>query len=146
MNRLRPGDYVKTPDELEILPGAPEAVQELREAGFLIILISNQQGVGKKSMSQKDLDAVTEKLREKIPLDDVFYCIHLSSEKCLCRKPAPGMILQATEKYTLTLSECVFFGDSDTDEQAAQAAGVGRFFRVTNNNLSMLVEALLSGA
>ncbi len=97
-------------------------------------------------MSQADLDAITEKLRTKIPLDDVFYCTHLSSENCPCRKPAPGMILQAAEKHSLTLSECVFFGDSDTDEQASQAAGVGRFFRVTNNNLSALVESLFSGA
>jgi D-glycero-D-manno-heptose 1,7-bisphosphate phosphatase len=96
-------------------------------------------------MSQTDLDAVTEKLREKIPLDDVFYCTHLSSEGCSCRKPAPGMILEAAKKHAVDLSQSLFFGDSDTDEQAARAAGVGRFIRV-ENNLPVLVEDLLSSS
>jgi D-glycero-D-manno-heptose 1,7-bisphosphate phosphatase len=145
LNRLRPGDYVKTPDELEILPGIPEAVRKLRDAGFLLILISNQQGVGKNKMSQADLEAVTRKLCEKIPLDEVFYCTHLSSERCSCRKPAPGMILEAANKHAVDLSQSVFFGDSDTDEQAAHVAGVGRFLRV-ENNFPALVDSFLSEA
>ncbi|MGC4043743.1 MAG: HAD family hydrolase [Armatimonas sp.] len=131
LNTLRPGDYVKTPAELEILPGAPEAVAALRAAGYLAILISNQQGVSKGVMTQSDLDAITEKLRAVIPLDDVFYCTHLASESCPCRKPAPGMILAAVERHQIDLASSVFFGDSDTDEQAAMAAGVNRFVRVT---------------
>lgn len=82
-------------------------------------------------MTQGDLDSVTETLRVHIPLDDVFYCTHLASENCSCRKPAPGMILAAAEKHNIDLSQSLFFGDSDTDELAAQAAGVGRFVRIT---------------
>jgi D-glycero-D-manno-heptose 1,7-bisphosphate phosphatase len=136
---------VKNPGELEILPGVPEAVARLRDSGFLLILISNQQGVSKGVMSRADLEVITEKLRETIPLDDVFYCTHLSSEGCSCRKPAPGMILEAAQKHSVDLFQSVFFGDSDTDEQAASAAGVGRFIRV-ENNLPVLVEDLLSEA
>jgi D-glycero-D-manno-heptose 1,7-bisphosphate phosphatase len=130
LNALRPGDYVKTPAELVLLPGAPEAVAALRAAGYLTILISNQQGVGKGVMSRADLDAVTEKLRAAIPLDDVFYCTHLASEGCACRKPAPGMLIAAARKHDIDLARSIFYGDSDTDEQAARAAGVGTFVRV----------------
>jgi histidinol-phosphate phosphatase family protein len=110
--------------------------------GYLTILISNQQGVGKGVMSQADLDGVTEKLRAVIELDDVFYCTHRSAERCPCRKPAPGMILQAAQKHAIDLERSVFFGDSDTDEQAARAAGVGRFIRISPS--AQLEEAVLA--
>jgi D-glycero-D-manno-heptose 1,7-bisphosphate phosphatase len=130
LNRLRPGDYVKSPAELEILPGVAESVEALRQAGFLVVLISNQQGVGKGLFSQEDLDAVTQVLRAKVPLDAVYYCTHLASEGCPCRKPRPGLIRMAVLEHRIELSRSVMLGDSFSDLQAARVAGIGLFVRV----------------
>ena len=124
LNVYLPGDYAKTPDELTLLPGVGAAVGRLQAAGFLTILISNQQGVAKGLMTQSDLDAVTAKLRAEVPLDAVYYCPHLKDEHCACRKPKPGMLLQAAQDHAIDLTQSVFIGDTPTDAQAAQAAGV----------------------
>ena len=124
LNAYLPGDYVRTPEELILLPGGGEAVQSLRDVGFLTVLISNQQGVGKNVMTRADLDAVTRKLRVHVPLDAVYYCPHLKSEDCPCRKPKPGMLLQAAQEHGIDLAASVFIGDTPTDAQAAGAAGV----------------------
>ena len=124
LNVYLPGDYAKTPDELVLIPGVGGVVQRLRDAGYLAVLISNQQGVAKGLMTQADLDAVTEKLRAEVPLDAVYYCPHLKSEACTCRKPKPGMLLQAAQEHGIDLASSVFLGDTPTDAQAAQAAGV----------------------
>ena len=135
LNRLRPGDYVKSPAELELLPGVIEAVEALRQAGFLLVLISNQQGVGKGILSQADLDAVTEALLAKVPLDAVYYCTHLASEGCPCRKPRPGLIRMAVLEHRIDLSRSLMLGDSYSDLQAARVAGIGLFVRVGDGGL-----------
>lgn len=124
LNVYLPGDYAKTPDELVVIPGVGGVVQRLRDAGYLAILISNQQGVAKGLMTQADLEAVTEKLRAEVPLDAIYYCPHLKSEACPCRKPKPGMLLQAAREHRIDLARSVFLGDTPTDAQAAHAAGV----------------------
>ena len=124
LNVYLPGDYAKTPDELLLLPGVGAIVQKLRAAGYLTILISNQQGVAKGLMTLADLAAVTAKLRAEVPLDALYYCPHLKSEDCACRKPKPGMLLQAAQEHAIDLSASVFIGDTPTDAQAALAAGV----------------------
>ena len=75
-------------------------------------------------MTQADLEAVTEKLRAEVPLDAIYYCPHLKSEACPCRKPKPGMLLQAAREHRIDLARSVFLGDTPTDAQAAHAAGV----------------------
>lgn len=124
LNVYLPGDYAKTPDQLTLLPGVGEAVARLQAAGYLTVLISNQQGVAKGLMTPSDLDAVTAKLRATVPLDAVYYCPHLKSDECTCRKPKPGMLLQAAQDHGIDLAQSVFIGDTPTDAQAAQAAGV----------------------
>jgi histidinol-phosphate phosphatase family protein len=124
LNVYLPGDYAKAPDELTVLPGVGAAVARLQAAGFLTVLISNQQGVAKGLMTESDLAAVTQKLRAEVPLDAVYYCPHLKSDDCPCRKPRPGMLLQAAQEHEIDLAQSVFIGDTPTDAQAAQAAGV----------------------
>jgi histidinol-phosphate phosphatase family protein len=138
LNVYLPGDYVKTPDELSLLPGVGAVVQRLREAGYLTVLISNQQGVAKGLMTREDLEAVTEKLRASVPLDAVYYCPHLKSADCLCRKPNPGMLLQAAREHDIDLAHSVFIGDTPTDAQAAHAAGVRFILVLTGQSQSAL--------
>jgi D-glycero-D-manno-heptose 1,7-bisphosphate phosphatase len=135
INQYLPEDYVKTPDELIILPGVCAAIAQLNNANILVFLISNQQGVGKGIMTQADLESVQAKLHAELAshgarLDGVYYCTCLTGPDCTCRKPAPTMILQAKEEHDLDLPQSVFVGDTKGDAKAAKSAGVGLFFLV----------------
>ncbi len=143
LNVLLPGDYVKSPSELTLLPGVAEAIARLRTAGFLAIVISNQQGVGKGVMTAADLDAVTAALRAAIALDDVYTCPSLAAANDIRRKPAPGMILEAAAAHRIDLARSVFVGDTKTDAQAARAAGVGAFVLVTTGHCTAADAATL---
>jgi len=136
LNVYLPGDYAKTPEALVIQPGAGEAVVRLQAAGFKTILISNQQGVGKGLMTEADLAAVTAKLQAAVPLDAVYYCPHLKSAECSCRKPKPGMLLQAAAEHEIDLTRSFFIGDTPTDAQAAAAAGVAFLLVLTGQTQS----------
>lgn len=128
LNRWVPNDYVMSPDDLHLLPGAADAVRDLNVAGFGVIVISNQQCVGKGLLSLGQLADISEDLQTKIHeasggrILDFFYCPHLKEEGCSCRKPLPGLIDQARSKYGFDPSSTAFVGDSYSDLAAAQAA------------------------
>lgn len=132
INQYLPGEYVRTPDELIILPGVIDAIKALSDAGWQVAMVTNQQGIGKGLMSSSDLDAVHAKLHAALEtagtqLHAVRVCPHLASDACACRKPKPGMILDIVEELDADLTASVFFGDTDSDSAAARAAGVGAF-------------------
>ena len=135
LNVYLPGDYVKTPDELRLIPGAASGVRALNEAGLPVFVISNQQGVARGLMTAADLQRVDEALQaglraEGARIERAYYCPHAASEACACRKPMPGMLLQAAAENNIDLARSFFIGDTETDAQAARAAGVGRFILV----------------
>jgi D-glycero-D-manno-heptose 1,7-bisphosphate phosphatase len=136
LNVYLPGDYVKTPAELRLLPGVAAAVRRLNDAGLPVFVISNQQGVAKGLMSEADLSDVDRALKEGLAaeggarVEQSYYCPHAASERCECRKPRAGLLLQAARDHGLDLSRSVFVGDTETDAQAARAAGVGAFVLV----------------
>ena len=135
LNVYLPGDYVKTPEELILLPGVAEAIRLLNAAYLPVYIISNQQGVAKGLMTPADLDAVDAALHERLAAENAFitrsyYCPHPSSAGCDCRKPRPGLILRAAADHNLDLAASVFIGDTETDAQSARAAGVGHFILV----------------
>ncbi len=131
LNRYLPGRYVQTPDELVVLPGVPQAVRRLNDAHIPVVVISNQQGVGKGLMTEMDLMRVEQRLAHVLKaeagahLDACLYCTDLKSANSPRRKPAPGMLTEAAERFKLDLSRTVFVGDSATDMEAGRAAGVG---------------------
>ena len=131
LNRYLPDAYIRSSAELELVPGAGAAIAILNFANVPAIVISNQQGVGKGLMSRRDLDEVEQALRSMLSeahgatLARTYYCTHLRQEHCECRKPKPGMILQAIRDYKLDVAQTAFIGDSESDIQAAHAAGVG---------------------
>ncbi len=132
INQYLPGEYVRTPDELILLPGVLDAIKALNDAGWLVALVTNQQGIGKGLMSHSDLDAVHAKLFAALDaiggrIDAIRICPHLAADACSCRKPKPGMILDITAELGGDLASSVFFGDTDSDSAAARAAGVGAF-------------------
>ena len=132
INQYLPGEYVRTPDELVILPGVMDAIKALNNAGWHVAMVTNQQGIGKGLMTPSDLDAIHAKLFAELDaidarIDAVRVCPHLAAAAWSCRKPKPGMILDIAAKLGADVRNAVFFGDTDSDSAAARAAGVAAF-------------------
>ena len=133
-----PRNSPRNADEFELLQGAAEAIKLLKETGWLVIVVSNQPNIAKGKSTFADLEAITNKMMDNLSIkgthvDDVYYCIHHPDPKqvvlksllkeCDCRKPKPGLLLQAAKDWDIDLSKSWMIGDSETDIQAGQAAG-----------------------
>ena len=110
--------------ELEILPDVPEALAVLKTAGFLLLVVTNQPDVARGRQQRTVVENIHEKLRASLPLDDFFVCYHDDRDACDCRKPKPGLLLQAAMKYHLDLAGCYMIGDRWRDIEAGRRAGV----------------------
>lgn len=122
------GDYITNPKMLAMLPDSAEAVALLNRAGWKIILVTNQAGVGRGYMSVTGLEAVHFRLKLELEkagahLDAIYYCPHTPEDECGCRKPEPGMLLQAAREHDLNLSQCWLAGDSSRDMEAGNSVG-----------------------
>ncbi|HWY30222.1 MAG TPA: HAD-IIIA family hydrolase [Candidatus Acidoferrum sp.] len=120
--------YVRNWSEFKWLPGVKESLRRLNEAGFKIILVSNQAGINRGAMTGQDLHDIHLKMVAEIEqsggrVDAIYYCPHDWDEGCECRKPKPGMLFQAQHDFNLDLSRTLFIGDDERDAQAAEAAG-----------------------
>lgn len=120
-------DYVKSWAEFAFLPGVLSALQQLATVGAPILIISNQSAIGRGLVSQAAVDALHHQMRQMViaaggRIDGFFLCPHHPEANCDCRKPKPGLLLQAATAFGLALPECTFIGDAVTDWQAAQAA------------------------
>lgn len=127
INRYR-DDHVKSPDELQPLPGALEAVARLNHAGWHTVMATNQPGIGRGLLDMASLNAVHMKLNQLLAekggrLDAAFFCPHTPADACTCRKPLPGLLLQIGERFGADLSQVHMVGASLRDLQTAQAAG-----------------------
>ncbi|MBA2852743.1 D-glycero-D-manno-heptose 1,7-bisphosphate phosphatase [Methanococcus maripaludis] len=115
INKKLENDYVKSISEFEILDGVKGALQKLKELGYLLIVITNQQGVGKGLMSEKDLIKIHEYMLKELPeIDDIFYCPHLNGI-CNCRKPENKMLYDAKKKWDIDFNKSWMIGDSESD-------------------------------
>ena len=115
-------------EEFEILPGVIEAISILRRNGFKVIVVTNQPDVSSGVQKLETVEEFHRKLRETLSLDDIEVCYHLESDQCKCRKPKPGMIFSAAEKWSIDLSKSFLVGDRWRDIGAGKAAGVFTFF------------------
>jgi D-glycero-D-manno-heptose 1,7-bisphosphate phosphatase len=123
-------DYVKNREEFEFLPGSLEAIKNLAINGFVNIVITNQSAVPRNLISLNELERVHDMMIQAVAqsggeIKDVFYCPHLPDDDCDCRKPEPGLIYQAREKYGIDLTAAVMVGDSAKDIECARRAGCG---------------------
>ncbi len=132
LNPHIPGGYLLRVEDVVVMPGVALAVRRLNDAGLRVIVISNQQGVGKGLMTRDDLDAIERRIGEVLEreagafLDRCYYSTEMAHENSPRRKPNPGMLLEAAADFGLTLAHTVFAGDSATVIAAGHAAGVGR--------------------
>ncbi len=108
---------------LTVLQGVPEALRRLREAGFLLIVVTNQPNVSRGVQTRASIEAIHATLRAALPLDDVRVCFHDDADHCPCRKPAPGMILDAARAGRIDLATSFMVGDRWRDIEAGRHAG-----------------------
>jgi D-glycero-D-manno-heptose 1,7-bisphosphate phosphatase len=120
--------YVRCWDEFEWLPGAKQALRLLNEAGYRVVVVSNQAGIGRGVMTEADLVKIHAAMRTETTgaggrIDQIYYCPHDWNTGCECRKPNPGLLFQAQRELNLDLTRTAFIGDDERDGQAAEAAG-----------------------
>lgn len=113
----------RTLDEFRILPGVEEAVRRIKDAGFLAIIATNQPDVALGLTPRATVDAIHDALRRRLPLDDIKICWHVDADHCPCRKPKPGLLLDAAAEYDIDLPASYMVGDRWRDLLAGQAAG-----------------------
>lgn len=121
-------DYVKTWTEFEFLPGALDALRALATLDVPTIVLSNQSAIGRRLTTLEAVQDINARMMEAIRaaggrVDEVLFCPHRPDEHCGCRKPQPGLLLEAAQRYSLDLSSCYLVGDAVTDMQAARAVG-----------------------
>jgi len=121
-------DFVKSPDEWMPLPGALEAIARLNQAGWHVVIASNQSGLGRGLFDVAALNAMHAKMYKMLAVlggrvDAVFYCPHSPEEECVCRKPQPGLFEQIGTRFGVPLKGVPTAGDSLRDLQAGAAAG-----------------------
>jgi D-glycero-D-manno-heptose 1,7-bisphosphate phosphatase len=122
------GEFVTRPEDLALVPGAGDALRRLARAGYALVVVSNQSGVGSGLFTAEAVDAVNARMEELLAgagvrLDRVSYCPHAPGSGCECRKPRPGMILRAAGELGLDLPRSWLLGDAARDVEAAKAAG-----------------------
>lgn len=127
INENRP-DHVKSWEEFVFLPGALDALRLLRQDGWTTIVITNQAVIHRHIVPQPVVDGINHRMVQVVEqhggrIDAVLYCPHRPEESCRCRKPQPGLLLQAADRFGLQLDQCYLIGDALTDITAGQAVG-----------------------
>lgn len=136
--------YVSCWDQFKFMPGVPEALHGLAQAGYQLVIVSNQSGIGRGFYTEADLRKLNRQINDylktafDIQMAGFYHCPHHPTEaqgeflvQCECRKPAPGMILQASVDLGIDVTASLLVGDKDSDIQAGRTAGVGRLFKVS---------------
>lgn len=115
-------------EEFRIFPRVAESVQKLKNAGFYVFVVTNQPDIGNGLVDPAIVDAMHEKMRRDIELDDILMCPHKQIDECSCRKPKPGMILSAAKRFGINLSTSFMVGDRRTDILSGISAGCYTIF------------------
>lgn len=121
-------DYVRTWQQVEFLPGVFQAMQRLAASPFVIVVVTNQSAVGRGLMTAEGLAVINGGIVQQVQqaggrIDAVYACPHRPDEGCPCRKPRPGMLLQAAQDLGIDLARSFLVGDAISDREAATAAG-----------------------
>ncbi len=149
--------YVHAPAAFRFLPGMPSAIRALNDAGWLVVIVTNQAGIGRGLYSEEEFAAFTDWIDERLAeagahVDATYHCPHHPTEAlgdyrvaCECRKPAPGMLVRAIAEWEPDLGRSFMLGDKPSDMQAAAAAGV-RGILYEGGDLLRIVEREVSAS
>lgn len=144
INRER--GYVHRPADFELLPGVTEGMARLRAAGYLLVVVTNQAGIARGLYDAAAFEQLTQYMRDLlqaagVTVDAVYHCPHHPTAgvgayrvECVCRKPAPGMLLAAAQQLGIDLPASVLVGDKSSDIEAGRRAGVSRCVLVTSGH------------
>ena len=140
-------DYVKSTKELEIFANIGKEILKLKMKGFLIIVITNQSVINRKIITIKELEEIhltIQKflIKSKTSIDKFYFCPHRPDENCDCRKPKPGLILQAINEFSIDVSKSWMVGDSITDIQAGEKAGCKTIFLKESDSFTKILEII----
>lgn len=127
INHDRP-DFVKSVDECELIPGSAQAIAQLNDAGYNVVVATNQSGLARGLFDLDDLEAIHDKITQAVidaggAIDAIFYCPHHPDDECKCRKPNTGMLDAIEAEFNGSIVDCFFVGDSLVDLQAALKKG-----------------------
>jgi D-glycero-D-manno-heptose 1,7-bisphosphate phosphatase len=120
--------YMRTGEDVQLFPDAISTLTELRRRGFLLIVVSNQSGIGRGLITEAEAQAVSDRFSSLLSehgviLDAVHWCPHLPEEACQCRKPEPGMLRRAATDLGIDLGQSYMVGDRHTDCEAGERVG-----------------------
>ena len=132
-------NYVHRVEDFELNQGIIELLQYLISKGFLLIIVTNQSGIGRGYFSEDDYLTFTEHFinvfkSHKISFDEIYFCPCPPSINCNFRKPNPGMILKGIKKYNINVSKSWMIGDKNSDIEAAERAGISNTIKVSSNH------------
>lgn len=115
-------------EELQLAPGAAEALRELKTMGFKLLVVTNQPEVARGNTTRAAVEEIHRKIAAELPVDEIFVCYHKDGDGCDCRKPKPGMLLEGARKYNVDLKASFMVGDRWRDVEAGQNAGCRTIF------------------
>jgi D-glycero-D-manno-heptose 1,7-bisphosphate phosphatase len=117
-----------TLEELKILPGVVDALARLHQAGYILIVVTNQPDVARGSQTREQVEKLHQALQAQLPLDDFRVCYHDDADACQCRKPKPGLLCDAASEWQIDLTRSIMIGDRWRDIEAGQNAGCQTVF------------------
>lgn len=140
-------NYVKTWPDFKFISGSIKALKILHQAGYQIYIISNQPGITRGFMNEQDLADIHNNMRAELKkvgaeINGIYYCPHGWDEGCECRKPKPGMLIQAAREHHINLTKAIFIGDDERDVQAGEAAGCRTILLGAGKSLLDIIESL----
>jgi D-glycero-D-manno-heptose 1,7-bisphosphate phosphatase len=123
------GDYIKRWEDFRLIHGTLTAFKQLRDAGFTIVIISNQAGIGDGAYPESELNTITKNMcalfkKNGVDIRGVYYCLHGKQEGCDCRKPKPGLFKIVAKDISFAPEDCYFIGDKASDIAAGHAFGL----------------------
>lgn len=110
-------------EQFKIIDGINETLLRFRAAGFLNIVVTNQPDIARQLMSEEQLEKMHEVISKELAVDDILVCPHDDSDRCSCRKPKPGMLIEAARRWAIKLSDSYIVGDTWKDVQAGKNVG-----------------------
>jgi D-glycero-D-manno-heptose 1,7-bisphosphate phosphatase len=133
-------DYIKSPEEWIPIPGSLQAIADLNQSGYRVVIATNQSGLARGLFDIDALNAIHRKMQNELNtigghIDGIFFCPHGPKARCNCRKPKPGLLLQASQRFFSDTTGILSIGDSLRDLQAAENYGVKHILVLTGNGI-----------
>jgi D-glycero-D-manno-heptose 1,7-bisphosphate phosphatase len=143
-------DHVKKWSEFQFLPGVPEAIARLNEAGIPVFVVTNQAIINRRMVPKATVQAINAKMVQELRrrgarIEAVACCPHRPDERCGCRKPRPGLLFDLADQFGLDLSDVVVIGDALSDVEAGKAAGCDAILVLTGRGREQLAQAMVDG-